>query len=72
MYEVRPLAHWVGLFEFGLLQCVGMGVLGGPGDERCGEGTGAAGGHLVWSVVVAVISPCTPAWKEGPHVQSAT
>ena len=45
---------------------------GGLGDERCGEGIGAVGGHLVWSIAVAVTSPCTPAQRVGLHVQTAT
>ena len=32
-------AHWVGLFEFGLLQCVGMGV---PGGDQVMNGAGKA------------------------------
>ena len=71
-YKVRPQAHCVGLLDLGILVrgdgCAG----GGPGDERCGEGIRAAGGHLVWSVTVAVTSPCTPAQRVGLHVQTAT
>ena len=31
----------------------------GPGNKQRGEGVGAAGDHLEWSVVVAVTSPHT-------------
>ena len=45
-YKVRPLAHLVGLDSPGYFSAWGWVCGGGPGDERCGEGTEAAGATL--------------------------
>ena len=58
--------------DLGYFSAWGWVCGGGLGDERCGDSTGAVGGHLVWSIVVTATSPCTPARREGPHVQTAT
>ena len=44
----------------------------GLGNKQCWEGAGAVGGHLVWLIIAAVISPYTLACSgRGTHVPTA-